>query len=67
MHMVELSRLEGQIDLILEAYARIKEENQQLKRQLAQSIQERATLQTKNQELASQVRQILSRIKEDMP
>jgi uncharacterized protein (TIGR02449 family) len=67
MHMVELSRLEGQIDLVLEAYERMKSENQQLRQQLAASVQERAALKNKNQELAAQVRDIISRIKEDMP
>ncbi len=66
MYTVELDRLEKQISILLDAYLKLKDENLQLKNQLAGSSRERAKLQTKNHELAKQVKTIISQLKEEM-
>ncbi|MDF1796884.1 MAG: hypothetical protein P1U63_10145 [Coxiellaceae bacterium] len=66
MYTVELGRLEKQISILLDAYVALRHDNQQLKNQLASSIQERANLQTKNQQLAKQVKTIISQLRDEM-
>ena len=66
MATVEISLLEQQITRLLQAYSSVKQENMQLKQQLAASIQERANLQTKNQALAKEVKSIISQLRDEM-
>ncbi len=66
MAMVEIDFLERQITRLLQAYSSIKRENKQLKQQLATSMQERASLQSKNQALAKEVKSIISQLRDEM-
>lgn len=66
MAAVELGLLEQQVTRLLQAYSSVRRENQQLKQQLAASMQERANLQTKNQALAKEVKHIISQLKDEM-
>ena len=66
MSTVKTHLLEQQVTRLLQAYSAIKRENTMLKQQLAASVKERANLQTKNQALAKEVKQIISQLKDEM-
>lgn len=64
INTVELTRLEYQIDTLIKAITRLKEENHGLKQQLTDSIQERASLQQKHQTIADNCRRLVTQLRE---
>ena len=58
--------LEAKVDALIKRMNSLKKENEQLRQKLSQSVAMRVNLQQKNQELAKQVKRIISQIKEEM-
>ena len=58
--------LEAKVDALIKRMNSLKQENEQLRQKLSQSVAMRVNLQEKNQELAKQVKRIISQIKEEM-
>jgi len=66
MDIVALDSLEIQITTLIQNLERSKTENLSLKKQLAESANERAGLKEKNKQAATRVREIIGQLKEEM-
>lgn len=66
MNTAELVHLESQVDYLMRVIETLQSENTGLRQKMATHIQECTRLQHKNQRAASQVKQIIKQMKEEL-
>ena len=66
MDTVELNELEIQIDQLVESVDQLKIENHSLRQKLASSARERSKLQEKCHGASSQIKRVVSQLKEEL-
>ncbi len=66
METAQLSDLERQVDHLILAVDRLKNENHSLRQKLAGSIRERTRLQQQNHQAVAKIKRIMSQLKEEL-